>query len=395
LCFLGFGVIKTLPGLDLDSSAKTQKKLETQDLKLETNFGNEISMTIRVRTAISSMKGYVPGFQPDPRENYLKLNSNENPYPPSPRVREVLKKTAYEDLRIYPDPVSLGLRRKLGALYGFPPEQIICGNGSDEILNLIARTFAGPGEGVGFHEPTFPLYRVLAAINGNEILASAVREPYANPPFPPEKAKVFFLANPNSPVGFSYPLALVTEMARKSRGIFVVDEAYAEFAEENALNLIREMENVIVVRTVSKSYALAGVRLGYAVAHPKWITEMLKVKDPFNVTRLTQEIVAAALTDQEYFRGKIRDVVATREWFFREAKALGYRMVPSRANFLFPQPPKQGRGKAFFDALLRKRVLARHYDEDGLRDGVRLTIGARDEMERVLGVFREILPEFS
>lgn len=352
-------------------------------------------MTIQVRTAISSMKGYVPGFQPDPRENYLKLNSNENPYPPSPRVREALRKTAYEDLRIYPDPVSLGLRRKLGALYGFPPEQIICGNGSDEILNLIARTFAGPGEGVGFHEPTFPLYRVLAAINGNEILSAIVREPYDKPSMPPEKAKVFFLANPNSPVGFGYPLPLVAEMARRCRGIFVVDEAYVEFSEENALNLVRERENVIVVRTVSKSYALAGVRLGYAIAHEKWIAEMLKVKDPFNVTRLTQEIVAAALDDQGYFRERIRNVVETREWFFGEAQALGYRMVPSRANFLFPEPPQKGRGKAFFEALFKRKILTRHYDEEGLRDGVRLTVGTREEMERVIEVFKEILSEFS
>lgn len=351
-------------------------------------------MTLHVRTAISSMKGYVPGFQPDPSENYLKLNSNENPYPPSPRVREVLKKTAYEDLRIYPDPVSLDLRRRLGALYGFPPEQIICGNGSDEILNIIARTFAEPGEAIGFHEPTFPLYRVLAAINGNKIISSVLHEPYGKPSMPPENAKVFFLANPNSPVGFGYARGLVTEMTRKSRGIFVVDEAYAEFSEENSLSLVREMENVIVVRTVSKSYSLAGARLGYAIAQEKLIREMFKVKDPFNVTRLTQEVVAAALEDQEYFRKKIREVVDTREWFFGEAKALGYRMVPSRANFLFPQPPRKGRGKSFFEALFRRKVLTRYYDEEGLRDGVRLTIGTREEMEKVLGVFREILPEF-
>ena len=352
-------------------------------------------MTDYIRSSIAAMKGYVPGFQPDPSENYLKLNSNESPYPPSPRVREVLRKTAYEDLRIYPDPVSLELRQRLGALYGFSPDQIICGNGSDEILNIIARTFAGPGEAIGFHDPTFPLYRVLATINGNEIVSSAVREPYDKPSLPPENAKVFFLANPNSPVGFGYSRTLVTEMARKTRGIFVVDEAYAEFAEENALNLVREMENVVVVRTVSKSYSLAGARLGYAIAHEKWIAEMLKVKDPFNVTRLTQAIVAAALEDQEYFREKIREVVDTRDWFFGEAKALGYRMVSSRANFLFPQPPRKGRGKTFFEALFRRKILTRYYDEEELRDGVRLTIGTREEMEKVLKVFREILPEFS
>jgi histidinol-phosphate aminotransferase len=313
-----------------------------------------MSIKFAVRPGIARMKGYVPGFQPDPSENYLKLNSNENPYPPSPRVREALQKTAYEDLRIYPDPLSLDLRRKLGALYGFSPDQIICGNGSDEILHIIARTFAGPGEAIGFHEPTFPLYRVLAAINGNEIVAAAVREPYDHPSPPPENAKVFFLANPNSPVGFGYSRTLVAEMARQTRGIFVVDEAYGEFAAENALDLVRERENVIVVRTVSKSYSLAGARFGYAIAHEKWVAEMLKVKDPFNVTRLTQTIVAAALEDQEYFREKIRELVNTREWFFNEAKALGYRMIPSRANFLFPQPPQKGRGKYFFEALFRR-----------------------------------------
>jgi len=352
-------------------------------------------MTEYTRPSVAAMKGYVPGFQPDPSENYLKLNSNENPYPPSPRVGDILKKIAYEDLRIYPDPLSLDLRRRLGALYGFSPEQIICGNGSDEILNLIARTFAGPGEAIGFHEPTFPLYRVLATINGNEILSPRVREPYDKLPMPPESAKVFFLANPNSPVGFGLSRAVVNEMARRSRGIFVLDEAYAEFSKENFLNLVREQENVIVVRTVSKSYSLAGVRLGYAIAHEKWIAEMLKVKDPFNVTRLTQAIVAAALEDQEYFRERIREVVNIREWFFREARALGYRMVPSHANFLFPQPPQKGRGKSFFEALFQRKILTRYYDEEGLHDGVRLTVGTREEMERVLKVFREILPEFS
>lgn len=352
-------------------------------------------MTHNVRNAIASMKGYVPGFQPDPRENYLKLNSNENPFPPSPRVRDALKSTAYEDLRIYPDPVSLDLRKKLAALYGFTPDQIICGNGSDEILNIIVRTFAEPGEAIGFHEPTFPLYRVLANIHGTQAVALAIAEPYDRPPMPPDGVKVFFLANPNSPVGFTYPMARVAEMAQGIQGILVVDEAYAEFSRENALDLVRKMKNVIVVRTVSKSYSLAGARLGYAIAHEDWITEMLKVKDPFNVTRMTQSLVAAALEDQEYFRKNIEQIVKTREWFYQEAGALGYRLIPSQANFLFPEPPQKGRGKAFYNALLQRRVLTRYYDTEGLRDGVRLTVGTQDEMEKVLDVFKEILSEFS
>ena len=346
----------------------------------------------RVRPAIASMKGYVPGFQPEPWQKYIKLNSNENPFPPSPKVKEILKKFAYEDLRLYPDPVSFELREKLGALYGFSANQIICGNGSDDILNIIVRTFVQPGEAIGFFEPTFPLYRVLGMIHDVKIVSIPLAEPYDHPPMPPQGLKVFFLANPNSPVGFGYPTALLSQLAQKTDGIFVVDEAYAEFAKENALKLLRDFDNVIVVRTVSKSYSLAGIRLGYAIGHDRCIAEMFKVKDPFNVTRFTQAVVVAALEDQEYFRKNISQIIKTREWFTREATALGYRVIPSQANFIFPQPPQKGRGVKFYEALLSRKVLTRYYDEEGLKDGVRLTIGTKEEMLTTLQALKEILP---
>ena len=344
-----------------------------------------------VRPTIAAMKGYVPGAQPDPSQKYIKLNSNENPYPPSPRVKEVLQRLDCDDLRVYPDPLSLGLREKLGRLHGFSSSQIICGNGSDDILNMIVRTFAQPGEAIGFYEPTFPLYKVLGAIHGVQNLAVPVIEPYNRPPDPPSNARVFFLANPNSPVGFLYPLSLVRRLARKVQGIFVVDEAYVEFATENALGFIREMENVIVVRTVSKSYSLAGVRLGYAIGREDLIQEMFKVKDPFNVNRLTQAVVCAALEDREYFQKNISRVVETRDWFSREARILGYQIIPSKANFIFPQPPQKGKAIKFFQTLYDRKVLTRFYDEEGLRDGVRMTIGTRGDMETTLQVMKDIL----
>ncbi|MDH4268009.1 MAG: histidinol-phosphate transaminase [Deltaproteobacteria bacterium] len=345
-----------------------------------------------IRPCIASMKGYVPGFQPDPRENFIKLNSNENPFPPSRKVQEVLRNLAYEDLRLYPDPASLELREQLGSLYGFSASQIICGNGSDDILNIIVRTFAQPGEAIGFYEPAFPLYKVLGIIHGSQIIPISVVEPYERPPEPPANARVFFLANPNSPVGFTYAPALLSQIAQKIKGIFVVDEAYAEFAHENALELVRKFENVIVVRTVSKSYSLAGLRLGYAIGNEKLIAEMFKVKDPFNVTSLTQTLVAAALQDQEYFRKNILQIIETRDWISKEAVALGYRIIPSQANFIFPQPPQKGRGVKFYQALFNRKVLTRYYDEEGLRDGVRMTIGTREEMVATLRVLKEILP---
>jgi len=345
-----------------------------------------------VRPAIAGMKGYVPGLQPDPCQKYIKLNSNENPFPPSPRVKEVLSRLNYEDLRIYPDPMSLELREKLGSIYGFSPDQTICGNGSDDILNIIVRTFVQPGEAIGLYEPTFPLYKVLGIIHGSRVIPVPVAEPYDRPPEPPADVRVFFLANPNSPVGFGYPASLVAELAQRVKGIFVADEAYVEFARENALNLIRDFKNLIIVRTVSKSYSLAGARLGYAIGNEELIQEMFKVKDPFNVTRLTQAVVSAALEDQEYFRKNISEIIAIREWFTREVQTLGYRVVPSQANFLFPQPPQKGRGVKFYQRLFDRKILTRHYDEEGLRDGVRLTIGTREDMASALQVLKEILP---
>ncbi len=348
----------------------------------------------QVRDSIAAMKGYIPGLQPDPREQYIKLNSNENPYPPSPRVKEVLRQTSYEDLRLYPDPVSLELREKLGKLLGFSPGQIICGNGSDDILRILVQTFAEAGESIGFCEPAFPLYRVLGNIHSLKNVVLRITEPYARPPSIPADVKLFFWANPNSPVGFSYAPPQIAQMARQTDGIFVVDEAYAEFADKNALDLVRSLENVIVVRTVSKSYSLAGVRLGYAIGQEKWISEMFKAKDPFNVTRLTQVVVAAALEDQGTLKRQISQIRETRDWVSREAKSLGYRVIPSQANFIFLQPPQKGRGSKFYEALFARKILTRYYDEPGLQDGVRLTIGKREEMEKVLWVMKELLPEF-
>lgn len=348
-----------------------------------------------IRPAILAMKAYTPGFQPGPHAQYIKLNSNENPFPPSPRVRDTLAKLNYEDLRLYPDPMSYELRQKLAALYGFSPEEIICGNGSDEILNIIVRTFVQPGEAISFHEPTFPLYRILGTIQGSKVIAIPMSEPYENPPFPSKDAKVFFLANPNSPIGFAIPSERLIQLAQKTQGILVVDEAYAEFARENALGLIRRFENLIVVRTVSKSYSLAGVRLGYAIGPRHLISAMLKVKDPFNINRLTQSIVVAAFEDQEYMQKAIKEIVTVRDWFTLEIQALGYRVIPSHGNFIFPKPPVKGRGIMFYEKLLERRVLTRHYPGNGLEDGVRMTIGTRKEMTDVLQVMKDILPEFN
>jgi len=347
-----------------------------------------------VRQDIASMKGYSPGLQPEGKDQIIKLNSNENPYPPSPKVKKALKNLVAADLRLYPDPVCFEVREKIANLYGFSPTQIICGNGSDEILNIIIRTFVQPGEAIGFNEPTFPLYRILGVLQGSKVISQPLIDPFDHPCVPASGLKVFFLANPNSPVGFGYPMSLVGKLVRDFKGIFVVDEAYAEFASENALQILREFENTIVVRTMSKSYSLAGARLGYAIGSEKWISEMFKVKDPFNVNQLTQTLVISALDDQDYFKRNIAKIIATRDWFTQEAGLLGYKIFPSQANFIFIQPPQKGRGSKFYELLLAQKIWTRFYDSDGLRDGVRMTIGSRGEMEVVMGVLKDLLGEW-
>lgn len=347
-----------------------------------------------LRPCIIAMKGYVPGIQPQEKEKYIKLNSNENPYPPSPRVAEILQKISYQDLRFYPDPLCHQLREKLAELYGLGREQIICGNGSDDVLNIIVRTFLQPGEAMAFYEPTFPLYRVLGIIHGVEIISLSLSAPYQEFPDPPPQAKIFFLANPNSPLGYSLSLTQVSQLAKKVKGILVVDEAYAEFAKENALSLLSKFKNLIIVRTVSKSYSLAGVRLGYALGHAELIQEMFKVKDPFNVNQLTQKIVLASLSDQEYYQRNIARIVATRDWFSEEARNLGYKIIPSQANFIFPQPPRKGEGRSFYQYLLEKKILTRFFDEELLKDGVRMTIGTPEEMEFTLQIMGAIIKKY-
>lgn len=347
-----------------------------------------------LRPCIVAMKGYVPGIQPPETEKYVKLNSNENPYPPSARVAKILQSISYKDLKFYPDPLCHQLREKLAELYGLSPEQIICGNGSDDVLNIIVRTFLQPGEAMAFYEPTFPLYRVLGIIHGVEIISLPLSAPYQDFPDPPHRAKVFFLANPNSPLGYSLSLGQVFQLAKKVQGILVVDEAYAEFAKENALSLLASFKNVIIVRTVSKSYSLAGVRLGYALGQAELIKEMFKVKDPFNVNQLTQKIVLAALSDQEHYQNNIARIVATRDWFSEEARHLGYNIFPSQANFIFPQPPRKGEGHSFYQYLLENKILTRFFDEEMLKDGVRMSIGTQEEMEFTLQVMREIIKKY-
>jgi histidinol-phosphate aminotransferase len=242
------------------------------------------------------MAGYVPGYQPPDISSWIKLNTNENPYPPSPAVRQAILAELGRDgasLRTDPSASSQALREIAGELYGFDPSWIIMANGSDEVLNNLVRACAGEGEEIGYIHPSYSYYATLAEIQGATVRTFGLTDDFRIAGFPERyEGRLFFLTTPNSPLGFAFPLAYVEELASRCAGLLVVDEAYADFAEANALDLVRRHDNVVVTRTLSKSYALAGMRLGLAIARPEIIAALDKIRDHYNLDRLAQAAAA-------------------------------------------------------------------------------------------------------
>lgn len=346
-----------------------------------------------LRPNIASMDGYVPGFQPADVASWIKLNTNENPYPPSPKVVEAILAEVGSDgaaLRTYPSASSQKLREAAGALYGFDPSWIIMANGSDEVLNNLIRACAGEGEDIGYVHPSYSYYSTLAEIQGAIVCTYGLSGSFTIEAFPEHyDGKVFFLTAPNSPLGFAFPLQYVEEIAQNCGGLLVIDEAYADFADWNALELVRKYENVVVTRTLSKSYALAGMRLGLAIARPEIIAALDKIRDHYNLDRLAQAACLAALEDQPYFRESCRRIIETREWFTRELTAIGYNVIPSQANFVFASPPDRN-GRRVYDRLYSRKILVRLLSDPLLAHGLRISIGTREEMETTLTAMAEI-----
>lgn len=346
-----------------------------------------------LRPSIAAMAGYVPGFQPPDIASWIKLNTNENPYPPSPKVKEAILAElgdAATSLRTYPSASSEQLRQVAGELYGFDPSWIIMANGSDEVLNNLIRACAGEGEEIGYVHPSYSYYATLAKIQGAVVRTFGLTDTLRIDGLPERyHGKLFFLTTPNSPLGFAFSLDYVEELATRCDGLLVVDEAYADFGDANALDLVRRYPNVVITRTLSKSYALAGMRLGLAIARPEIIAALDKIRDHYNLDRLAQVACVAALKDQDYFLERRNQVVATRYFFSNELKKLGYEVRSSEGNFVFAAPPDQN-GRRIYDGLYDRKILVRHFNDPQLVHGLRISIGTREEMERTLAVIREI-----
>ncbi len=341
---------------------------------------------------IRNLKAYEPGMQPGDGGRVIKLNTNENPYPPSPWVLETIRDEASVALRLYSDPKSCKLRETASALYGTSPDEIICGNGSDEILGILLRTFATRGDRIGYYEPSYSYYATLGSIHALELCPTPLGERPDRPPLPedPDLA-LFFLTNPNSPLGFSVRPEYVLELARHLNGLLVVDEAYADFARWNCLSLVQETPNIVITRTLSKSYSLAGLRVGLAVANEELIRQMDKVRDHYNINRIAQMAAAVALRDQTYFKENRKKVVRTREKLAEALRRLGLVPLSSETNFIFARFSSSEQARAVYDDLLTRHILVRYFDVDGLNDGLRITVGTNRETDRLLSALHEIL----
>ncbi len=335
------------------------------------------------RENIIRMKGYVPGEQPG-EKRVTKLNTNENPYPPSPRVLEAIRSAASDELRLYPPPMADRLLEAAAEVYGVPPDHILAGNGSDELLSILTRVFVGENDRVAYPIPTYTLYETLCRIQGGSIVEIPFPEDFS---FPEELlssgAKMIFLANPNSPSGTVIEPGEIERVARSFDGVLVVDEAYADFAGVTCIPLVKELKNVVVLRTFSKSFSLAGIRLGLAFAHPEVVKQMVKVKDSYNVNALTQAAGLAALKDVEWMRKNVGKIVRTRERLSRELERMGFRVYPSRANFVLARMPGK-RVDWIFAELKKRNILVRYFDAPMLEECLRITVGTDEEIDSLL-----------
>ena len=342
------------------------------------------------RKEIDALAGYTTGEQPK-IPNLIKLNTNENPYPPSPAVAEALKNFDIAKLRRYPDPFGDELRDIFAASVNMKRENVIIGNGSDDLLTMIFRAFTSPELSVAIFEPTYSLYPVLAAMQGAEVIRIPLDEKtFTYPDNAVEQAgnaNLLIITRPNAPTGNCAEKSLVRDICAKFDGIVLIDEAYSDFSTDNCADLAAEFDNVLVMRTFSKGSSMAGLRLGYAFGNADLVFGLMKLKDSYNVDMLSQELAKANFLDADYRKKCTAQIIADREFLTQELTALGFTVVPSQANFLFAAPP-DGDGAGCFAALREEAVIVRYFPGEITGKYLRITIGTPAENQKLLQVLK-------
>lgn len=348
------------------------------------------------RDNLRTIEPYVPGEQPN-LPDMVKLNTNENPYPPSPKVVETLKSFDCDSLRLYPDPNSQVLVDALAKRYGLQSDQVFLGVGSDDVLAIAFMTFFNSDKPILFPDITYSFYDVWA-----ELFRIPYERPALNDRFdliPEDYYKEnggVVIANPNAPTGVLQSMDFLRDVIEHNRDVVVIiDEAYADFSGSSALELTKEYDNVLIVQTYSKSRSLAGMRIGYAMGNPELIRAMNDVRYSYNsypMTRLSVALGKAALEDETYFRETVAKVVETREWTKEELRRLGFSFRDSQTNFIFAAHESVP-AQTIFDALREKHIFVRHFGQKRIENYLRISIGTQAEMERFIRETEQILAQ--
>ena len=348
-----------------------------------------------VRPEIAQISGYTPGEQPDPSRPLIKLNTNENPFPPPTEVLEAIRSAADQSLRLYPEPSSLPIRQAAARAYGVDPQQVVAGNGSDDLLTMILRTFINPGQIVAAPAPTYSLYETLTKIQGGIFKTIPWPEDYSLPieALTGTLAKVIFVVRPNAPTGHVVPLTDVVKLCRQCEGVVILDEAYADFADDNGLELLKTNDNLIITRTFSKSLSLAGLRVGLGFMDPQLAIQMHKVRDSYNLDRLSQAGAVAALNNLGAFKTNITAICDQRQRLTAELENRGFTVLPSQANFILATVPQPGlTASQWLQNLREKGYLIRYFGDDpSLQDKIRISIGSKEEMDGLLTAVDELI----
>jgi histidinol-phosphate aminotransferase len=344
------------------------------------------------RENIEKVKGYEPGFQPKD-SNVVKLNTNENPYPPSPEVFKVLSEISPEHLRRYPDPMANTFRRAAAKVNGVDPDYILCCNGGDELLKMAFQAFCDENRPVAYPVPTYSLYPVLANLQN----CRAIEVPFDSEFNLPSQltttgAGLTIVCNPNAPSGSFIDIDEMASLASELKGVLLIDEAYVDFADKNCVSLINDFDNVIILRSMSKGYSLAGIRFGYAIARPNLITGLVKLKDSYNVDTVAIAAATAAISDQTYFRKNIKKVKNERKRLTRKLRSLGFDVPDSGSNFVLAQC-KSCKASEIYEKLTRRNIFVRYFDYLHLEDKLRITVGTPEQNDKLLSALKEILQE--
>jgi histidinol-phosphate aminotransferase len=344
------------------------------------------------RNNITAMAGYVPGEQPQ-GEEYIKLNTNENPYGCSPKVKAAIGRAVQAGLQKYPDPSAIEFRHRAGELLGVDPEWILCGNGSDDILTIVTRALVNPGEHVRFPQPSYVLYKTLADIQGAQCHVVNYESDWSlGEEFTKhcDKLRLAYLANPNSPSGTVLPPDEVARIAAALPCPLLVDEAYADFAETNCLKLVEQDEKVMVSRTLSKSYALAGLRFGFLVAQPQIIAELAKVKDSYNCDALSIAGATAAINDQAWFAETRARILATRTRLCEHLRGLDFECEDSQANFVWCKHPRH-ECQQLYEQLKAGGILVRYMNYPQWGEGLRITVGTDEQIAALVDLLTKLV----